>query len=127
MISGSGIRRTSASTDGLVRGLEVTDTGGVLKIDHGRLARPRGSQVGSRRLQVREGQVGGLDAIVDVVVDNYMLIDATMTGKTTAEILAAGLEMERIFLKSIKPERLEGSEQREVNLQMRRPTSKMTT
>jgi histidinol-phosphate/aromatic aminotransferase/cobyric acid decarboxylase-like protein len=34
---------------------------------------------------------------------NYMLIDATMTGKTTAEILAAGLEMERIFLKSIKP------------------------
>ena len=34
---------------------------------------------------------------------NYMLIDATMTGKTTAEILAAGLEMEHIFLKSIKP------------------------
>lgn len=34
---------------------------------------------------------------------NYMLIDATMTGKTTAEILAAGLEMEKIFLKSIKP------------------------
>jgi histidinol-phosphate/aromatic aminotransferase/cobyric acid decarboxylase-like protein len=32
-----------------------------------------------------------------------MLIDATMSGKTTAEILAAGLEMERIFLKSIKP------------------------
>jgi histidinol-phosphate/aromatic aminotransferase/cobyric acid decarboxylase-like protein len=34
---------------------------------------------------------------------NYMLVDATMTGKPTAEILAAGLEMERIFLKSIKP------------------------
>ncbi|MFZ4438516.1 MAG: pyridoxal phosphate-dependent aminotransferase [Syntrophales bacterium] len=34
---------------------------------------------------------------------NYMLIDATMTGKTTAEILAAGLEMEKIYLKSIKP------------------------
>ncbi len=34
---------------------------------------------------------------------NYMLVDATMTGKATAEILAAALEMERIFLKSIKP------------------------
>ncbi len=34
---------------------------------------------------------------------NYMLIDATMTGKTTAEILTAALEMEKIFLKSIKP------------------------
>jgi histidinol-phosphate aminotransferase len=34
---------------------------------------------------------------------NYMLVDATMTGKTTAEILAAGLEMERIFLKKINP------------------------
>jgi histidinol-phosphate aminotransferase len=34
---------------------------------------------------------------------NYMLIDATMNGKTTAEILAAGLQMEKIFLKSIKP------------------------
>ena len=34
---------------------------------------------------------------------NYMLIDATMTGKTTAEILAAGMDMEKLFLKSIKP------------------------
>ena len=34
---------------------------------------------------------------------NYMLIDATMTGKTTAEILQAGMDMEKLFLKSIKP------------------------
>lgn len=34
---------------------------------------------------------------------NYMLIDATMAGKTTAEILAAGQAMEKIFLKSIAP------------------------
>lgn len=34
---------------------------------------------------------------------NYMFIDATMTGKTTAEILAAALEMEKIFLKKINP------------------------
>jgi histidinol-phosphate/aromatic aminotransferase/cobyric acid decarboxylase-like protein len=34
---------------------------------------------------------------------NYMLIDATMTGKSTAGILAAALEMERLFLKSINP------------------------
>lgn len=34
---------------------------------------------------------------------NYMLIDATMTGKTTAEILKAGMDMEKLFLKSIKP------------------------
>lgn len=34
---------------------------------------------------------------------NYMLIDATMTGKTTAEILAAAMEMEKIFLKKINP------------------------
>ena len=34
---------------------------------------------------------------------NYMLIDATMTGRTTNEILDAGLKMEKIFLKSIKP------------------------
>ncbi len=34
---------------------------------------------------------------------NYMLIDATMTGKTTEEILEAGLEMEKIFLKKISP------------------------
>ena len=34
---------------------------------------------------------------------NYMLIDATMTGKTTEEILEAGLEMEKIFLKNISP------------------------
>jgi histidinol-phosphate aminotransferase len=32
---------------------------------------------------------------------NYMLVDATMTGKSTAEILEAALEMERIFLKRI--------------------------
>ena len=32
---------------------------------------------------------------------NYMLVDATMTGKTTAEILAAALETEHLFLKSI--------------------------
>ena len=32
---------------------------------------------------------------------NYMLVDATMTGKTTAEILAAAMEMEQIFLKKI--------------------------
>ena len=34
---------------------------------------------------------------------NYMLIDATMTGKKTAEILQAGLDMEKIYLKSIAP------------------------
>jgi histidinol-phosphate aminotransferase len=34
---------------------------------------------------------------------NYMLIDATMTGKTTAEILQAALDMEKIFLKKISP------------------------
>ncbi len=34
---------------------------------------------------------------------NYMLIDGTMTGKTTAEILKAGMDMEKLFLKSIKP------------------------
>jgi len=32
---------------------------------------------------------------------NYMLIDASMTGKTTAEILSAAMEMEKIFLKKI--------------------------
>jgi histidinol-phosphate aminotransferase len=32
---------------------------------------------------------------------NYMLVDATMTGKTTAEILEAALDMEKIFLKRI--------------------------
>jgi len=32
---------------------------------------------------------------------NYMLVDATMTGKTTAEILAAAMDMEQIFLKKI--------------------------
>jgi len=32
---------------------------------------------------------------------NYMLVDATMTGKTTQEILAAAMEMENIFLKKI--------------------------
>jgi len=32
---------------------------------------------------------------------NYMLIDATMTGKTTDEILAAAMDMEKIFLKKI--------------------------
>lgn len=32
---------------------------------------------------------------------NYMLVDATMTGKTTEEIVAAAMEMEQIFLKKI--------------------------
>ena len=32
---------------------------------------------------------------------NYMLVDATMTGKTTAEILQAAIEMEKIYLKRI--------------------------
>ena len=32
---------------------------------------------------------------------NYMLIDATMTGKTTAEILEAAMDMEQIYLKKI--------------------------
>lgn len=32
---------------------------------------------------------------------NYMLVDATMTGKTTAEILAAAMDMEKIYLKKI--------------------------
>jgi histidinol-phosphate aminotransferase len=32
---------------------------------------------------------------------NYMLVDATMTGKTTAEILAAAIDMEKIYLKRI--------------------------
>ncbi|MEE8415922.1 MAG: histidinol-phosphate transaminase [Desulfobacterales bacterium] len=32
---------------------------------------------------------------------NYMLVDATMTGKTTSEILQAALEMEKIYLKRI--------------------------
>jgi len=34
---------------------------------------------------------------------NYMLIDATMTGKTTAEILEAAMEREKILLKKIAP------------------------
>jgi len=34
---------------------------------------------------------------------NYMLIDATMTGKTTSEILQAALDMEKVFLKRISP------------------------
>lgn len=32
---------------------------------------------------------------------NYMLIDATMTGKTTEEILQAALDMEKVYLKKI--------------------------
>lgn len=32
---------------------------------------------------------------------NYMLVDATMTGKTTAEILQAAIEREKIYLKRI--------------------------
>ena len=32
---------------------------------------------------------------------NYMLVDATMTGKTTAEILEAAMEREQIYLKKI--------------------------
>ena len=34
---------------------------------------------------------------------NYMLVDATMTGKTNAQILAAAMEMEKIYLKRISP------------------------
>jgi histidinol-phosphate aminotransferase len=32
---------------------------------------------------------------------NYMLVDATMTGKTTTEILQAALDMEKVYLKKI--------------------------
>ena len=32
---------------------------------------------------------------------NYMLVDATMTGKTTAEILDAAIKMEKVYLKRI--------------------------
>lgn len=32
---------------------------------------------------------------------NYMLVDATMTGKTTEEILQAAMDMEKVFLKKI--------------------------
>ena len=32
---------------------------------------------------------------------NYMLVDGTMTGKTTAEILQAALDMEKVYLKKI--------------------------
>ena len=32
---------------------------------------------------------------------NYMLVDASMTGKTTAEILQAAIDMEKVFLKRI--------------------------
>jgi histidinol-phosphate/aromatic aminotransferase/cobyric acid decarboxylase-like protein len=32
-----------------------------------------------------------------------MLIDASMTGKTTAEILETALKMEKVFLKKIAP------------------------
>jgi histidinol-phosphate aminotransferase len=34
---------------------------------------------------------------------NYMLIDATMTGKTTEEILKAALDLQKVFLKKISP------------------------
>ena len=34
---------------------------------------------------------------------NYMLIDASVTGKTTGEIVQAGMDMEKLFLKTIKP------------------------
>ena len=34
---------------------------------------------------------------------NYMLVDAGMTGKTNAEILAAAKEMEKVYLKRISP------------------------
>jgi histidinol-phosphate aminotransferase len=34
---------------------------------------------------------------------NYMLIDASVTGKTTGEIVKAGYDQEKLFLKSIKP------------------------
>jgi histidinol-phosphate aminotransferase len=32
---------------------------------------------------------------------NYMLVDATMTGKTTEDILQAAMDMEKVFLKKI--------------------------
>ena len=32
---------------------------------------------------------------------NYMLVDASMTGKSTAEILEAALDMEKVYLKKI--------------------------
>ena len=34
---------------------------------------------------------------------NYMLVDAAVTGKTSAEIVQAGMEMQKLFLKTIKP------------------------
>ena len=34
---------------------------------------------------------------------NYMLVDASVTGKTTGEIVQAGMDMEKLFLKTIKP------------------------
>ena len=34
---------------------------------------------------------------------NYMLIDASVTGRTTGEIVQAAMDMERLFLKTIKP------------------------
>ena len=34
---------------------------------------------------------------------NYMLVDASVTGKTTGEIVQAGMDMQKLFLKSIKP------------------------
>ncbi len=34
---------------------------------------------------------------------NYMLVDASVTGKTTGEIVQAAMDMEKLFIKSIKP------------------------
>ena len=34
---------------------------------------------------------------------NYMLVDASVTGKTTEEIVQAGMDMQKLFLKTIKP------------------------
>ena len=34
---------------------------------------------------------------------NYMLVDASKTGKTSAEIVQAGADMQKLFLKTIKP------------------------
>jgi histidinol-phosphate aminotransferase len=34
---------------------------------------------------------------------NYMLVDASVTGKTSGEIVQAGMDMQKLFLKTIKP------------------------
>jgi histidinol-phosphate/aromatic aminotransferase/cobyric acid decarboxylase-like protein len=34
---------------------------------------------------------------------NYMLVDASVTGKTSAEIVQAAMDTEKLFIKTIKP------------------------